>query len=84
MTKEDLLEKVKYRFGTKHMELFDEIIKSLMDEYAKQQAIAFNNWFMKLNVDDLGYYIVEGSDLVKQYITREQAYDKFIEQQQNK
>jgi len=76
MTKEDLLEKVKYRFGTKHMELFDEIIKSLMDEYAKQQAIAFIKWGIEsgeIMGDNWGDAFIPGEE--------ETLYDKFIEQQ---
>lgn len=54
-----------------------------MEGYSKQQSVDFCSWFMKLSTDDLSYYIVEETSPtpVIQYYSRDEMYDKFIEQQ---
>lgn len=52
-----------------------------INEYAKQQAIAFAEWYGEQKWDSIGEVAVEGAELVPRYIPKEAAYDKFIEQQ---
>jgi hypothetical protein len=76
MTKEEILEKRRRIFGNKHMELFSDTIYVVMEEYAKQQAIAFVKWAIeseKIMGDNYYNAFIPGPE--------EELYDQFIESQ---
>lgn len=88
MNKEEILDnQFEHSFGWER----DKVLAA-MDEYAKQQAIAFDEWRIKNRwfSFEQGYYyhtfeqgtsMSEASYLKKYVKTREQLYDLFIEQQ---
>jgi hypothetical protein len=76
MTKQEILEKRRLIFGNQHMKLFSDTIYNMMDEYAKQQAIAFVKWAIdsgKIIGDNYGeaYIPLEEDDIYNQFMAKE-------------
>lgn len=92
MTKEDILSKTMGVIPLSRIIKHHESIFYAMDEYARQQAVAFDEWRIKnrwFSFDQGHYYhtfeqgtsMSEGAYLKHYVKTREQLYDQFIESQ---
>ena len=82
MTKEGILDK--REAGNDAGVYSDPQIYIAMDEYAKQQAIAFGEW-VDVNAVRNGFHVwTVGCGESKKDYTSEQLYNKFIEQQNSK
>lgn len=86
MDKKLILEKRRHILGDPLMNVLSDTIMNMMDEYAKQQAIAFDEWKIghkykaSLNMaGELGY-----EDEIDYWYSPQDVYNQFIEQQQNK
>lgn len=83
MTKEEILEKRRHIFGTKHMELFSDAILSVMDEYAKQFGEKLIGWLNDNDFKFTGFKDNMQSDFVNNgaRMHASEIVDLFIEQQ---
>lgn len=75
MTKEEILAKYCHTYALANIEEYSNAL-SVMDEYAKQQAIEFVKWAIeggKIMGDNWGDAFIPGSE--------DELYDQFIESQ---
>jgi hypothetical protein len=87
MTKEEILEKRRHIIGNQLMPILSDTIYNMMDEYAKQQAIAYDIW-KRVNGYTLHYpnyeyvkLIITGDKAVTSLVPIDEVYAQFVEQQ---
>lgn len=81
MTKEEMLEKRRRIIGNQLMPVLSDTIYNLMEEWGKQQAVAFNNYVETTHTGNciIGYYDRNSENGTR--LTSEHVYNQFIEQQ---
>lgn len=83
MTKEEILDPFRKMSDSSTSWVYEEDAIKAMDEYAKQQAIAFMNWTLSSDCDT--YSCTDENQwtniFTSENITTEQLYNQFIDQQ---